>query len=56
MKEIDKTRARTRELMTGPAWGQRAAYHLTINTTDWNIKELVPGVAAFASTWFGRES
>ena len=56
MKEIDKTRARTRELMTGPAWGQRDAYHLTINTTDWNIKELVPGVVAFASSWFGRES
>lgn len=56
MKEIDKTRARTRELMAGSAWGQRDVYHLTINTTDWNIKELVPGVVAFASSWFGRES
>ena len=56
MKEIDKVRSQTRELMAGSAWGQRDAYHITINTTDWEIKELVPVVAEFASNWFGRES
>lgn len=31
-----------RELMSGSAWGQRDAYHLTVNTTEWEIKRLVP--------------
>ncbi len=26
------------------------------NTSDWNIKDLAPAVAAFASSWFGRYS
>ena len=55
MKQIDKVRAQTRELMGGSDWGRRDAYHLTINTTDWEIKELVPAVADFADRWFGRK-
>ncbi len=54
MKQIDKLRSETREIMSGSAWGQRDAYHLTINTTDWEIKELVPAVADFAKRWFNR--
>ena len=54
MKQIDKNRAQTREFIGGSAWGQRDAYHLTINTTDWEIKGLVPAVADFAARWFGR--
>ena len=54
MKQIDKVRSQTREIIGGPAWGQRSAYHLTVNTTDWEIKELVPAVADFAQRWFGR--
>lgn len=55
MKEIDKVRSQTREIMTGSLWGQRDAYHLTVNTTMWDIKELVSAVANFAESWFGRE-
>ena len=54
MKQIDGIRAQTRELMSGAAWGQRDAYHLTINTPDWEIRDLVPAVADFASCWFER--
>ena len=54
MKQIDKNRAQTRELIGGSQWGKRDAYHLTVNTTDWEIKELVPAVADFAARWFGR--
>ena len=54
MKEIDKSRARTREILSGSAWGDRASYHLTVNTSDWSIKALVPAVADFANLWFER--
>ncbi len=55
MKRIDKVRSQTREILTGSDWGQRDQYHLSVNTTNWNIKELVPAVADFALRWFGRE-
>lgn len=55
MKQIDEVRSQTREIMSGSAWGQKDAYHLTINTTDWEIKEMVPAVADFALCWFGRK-
>ena len=55
MKQIDRTRAQTREIIGGPAWGERDAYHLTVNTTGWDIRELVPAVAEFAARWFGRK-
>ena len=55
MKQIDKNRSQTREIIGGSAWGQRDAYHLIVNTTDWEIKELVPAVADFAQRWFGRK-
>ena len=54
MKEIDKTRAQTREILSGSAWGARENYHLTVNTSGWEIKELIPVVADFAIRWFER--
>lgn len=56
MKRIDEVRSQTREIMSGTAFGQRDAYHITVNTTEWEIKELVPAVADFATRWFGRRS
>ena len=55
MKQIDKVRSQTREIIGGTTFGQRDAYHLTVNTSDWEIKELVPAVADFAERWFGRK-
>ena len=55
MKQIDKVRSQTRELMGGSDWGRRDSYHLIVNTTNWEIKELVPAIAVFADRWFGRK-
>lgn len=55
IKQVDKSRAKTRELLTGSRWGQSNAYHLTVNTTDWSIKSLAPVVGVFAESWFCRE-
>lgn len=54
IRRIDKSRARTREMIAGGKWGDVSTYHITVNTTDWSIKELAPAVAEFASRWFGR--
>lgn len=54
IRRIDRNRAKTREMITGGRWGDRRAYHLIINTTDWNIKDLTPAVAEFVSNWFRR--
>lgn len=52
IRRVDKNRARTREILSNSGWGQRDAYHLIVNTTGWEIKELAPAVAQFAQTWF----
>lgn len=54
IRRIDKNRARTREILGGSRWGNGNAYHLTINTTEWDIKELAPAAAEFAVRWFRR--
>lgn len=54
MKQIDRMRYRTREILSGSSWGQRDAYELTINTSNWQIKELAPAIAEFADCWFRR--
>lgn len=55
MKQIDNVRSQTREIMSGSKWGQRDAYHLTVNTTGWEIKELVPFIENYATGWFRRK-
>ncbi len=52
IKRIDKNRAQSYEMITGRRWGQGGNYHLTVNTSDWIIKEIAPAVAAFARRWF----
>lgn len=54
IRRIDKNRARTREIICSSRWGDSSAYDLTVNTTDWEIKELTPAVAEFVMRWFGH--
>lgn len=50
--QIDKSRAQTRGLITDSSWGDKSAYHITVNTTDWDLKQLAQAVAEFAKHWF----
>ncbi len=56
IKQIDKMRAKTRAILSGQNWGERGDYNLTVNTTDWNIKELAEVTAKFADSWFARKT
>jgi len=51
---IDKTRAKTRDMISHSKWGHRGTYHLIINTTNWSIKELSPSIAQLAENWFNK--
>ncbi len=44
---IDRARAKTRSLITDKRRGDPENYHLTVNTSGWEIKELVPLVKQF---------
>ena len=54
IQKIDKSRAQTRGLITDSTWGDRSAYHLSVNTTDWKMDELTLAVAQFANSWHER--
>ena len=54
--KIRRCRARTRDFLTGSEWGQCKSYHLTVNTGDWDMKELAKAVAAFAESWFSSKA
>ncbi|MFA6619161.1 MAG: cytidylate kinase-like family protein [Candidatus Neomarinimicrobiota bacterium] len=53
---VDKRRAQTRELVTGSQWGKAEKYHITLNTTTWDITELAPAVADFIKSWYKRNN
>lgn len=54
MRQIDKMRAQTRAILSDSQWGERSAYHLTVNTSERSIKDVALAVAAFADCWFRR--
>lgn len=56
IRQIDRNRAQSRELLTGNRWGQSLSYHMTVNTSCWDIKELAPAVAKFVTCWFERKN
>ena len=52
MKEIDKGRADLRKMLADTAWGDKAGYHLMVNTSGKEIKALVPGLVEYAKAYF----
>ncbi len=54
IRKIDSNRAKHRELLTNSKWGSKEAYHLCVNTTNITIKDIIPVIGAYASTWFEK--
>ena len=55
IRRIDKNRARSREFITEKLWGEPSSYHLVVNTTGWEVKDLTAPVASFANSYFTRK-
>lgn len=54
IKKIDKGRYDRHRLLSDIPWGDKRGYNMCVNTTNMDIKSLVPAVAEFARAWFGR--
>ncbi len=52
IKRIDTDRRRYHGLISEIPWGDKRGYHLCVNTTDREIKALVPIVAQYIKLWF----
>lgn len=52
MRRIDKNRAMTREFICDFKWGEPSSYNITVNTTDWSIKNLSSALATFIGDYF----
>ena len=54
LKQIDKNRAASRSILSETKWGDCQNYHMVINTTGWQIKELTPVVSKLVQLYFGE--
>ena len=52
IRRINKSRARTHTYMSSIPWGNRAGYHLCVNTTDTDIPAMAAILADYAENWF----
>ena len=52
INEINKGRAKTREIIANTKWGDPKTYHLTVNTSGFELEELVPAIVEFANSFF----
>lgn len=56
IKQVDKARANDYALFSPCAWGDMHTYHLCVNTTNTEIKSMVPSIAAYARSWYEGKS
>ncbi len=52
IKETEKKRERYYRAFTERTWGGKENYHLCVNTSGKEIKDLVPAAAEFCKVWF----
>lgn len=50
---IDNTRKNFHKIISNLEWGDKSNYHLCINTTNVEIKAIIPSLAKYIEDWFG---
>ena len=53
--QIDKNRKKYHELISSVEWGDKRNYHLCINTSELEIKEIIPSLSNYIEDWFRRK-
>lgn len=51
--EIDKSRRNYHKVISNLEWGDKSNYHLCVNTTNMEIKNMIPALAKYIEIWFG---
>ncbi len=54
MQQIDKQRKKYHEILSNLEWGKKENYHLCINTSDLEIKSIIPSLGTYIQNWFER--
>lgn len=52
IRKIDADRKKYHGMISDIPWGDKRGYHLCVNTTDREIKSLVPTLASYIRLWF----
>ncbi len=52
IRQIDKQRAQHHLMYSDTRWGAREGYHLCVNTSGKEIKQLIPALAQYVRAWF----
>ncbi len=55
IKKIDKNRKNYHEIISNIKWGDKENYHLCINTSKLEIKDIIPSLANYIENWFRRQ-
>ncbi|WP_290139903.1 AAA family ATPase [uncultured Dubosiella sp.] len=55
IKDVDKNRKKIHEMIAPTRWGEKENYDLCVNTTNVEIKKVIPGLAMYAMEYFGKE-
>ena len=53
IKEIDKNRQKVYSIISNKEWGKKENYNICINTTDIEIKRIIPSLKLYIEDWFG---
>ena len=53
IKQIDKNRKNFHSVISNIEWGEKSNYHLCINTSNIEIKKIIPSIANYIENWFG---
>lgn len=56
MRQIDRNRAGYRDLLSDVPWGWAKTYHLCLDTSNHEIKTLIPALAEYVKCWFSTRS
>lgn len=52
IKQIDKNRKKYHELISNIEWGDKKNYHICINTSQLEIKEIITALSNYIENWF----
>ena len=55
IREIDKNRQKFYSVIANSEWGNKENYNLCINTTNIQIKNIIPSISKYIENWFEGE-